>query len=92
MAVIRISNLRLRAIIGANDWERDHKQDLIINVLSDFARHAGYRRIRLTTDNENVRALAFYDRLGFYRIDPFDGLPHDIYMERVLNDNDEDEN
>jgi len=61
-------------------------------VLSDFARHAGYQCIRLTTDNENVRALAFYDRLGFYRIDPFDGLPHDIYMERVLNDNDEDEN
>lgn len=36
MAVIRISNLRLRTIIGANDWERDHKQDLVINVRIDF--------------------------------------------------------
>ncbi len=36
MAVIRITNLRLRTIIGANDWERDHKQDLIINVRIEF--------------------------------------------------------
>ena len=32
MAIIRITNLKLRTIIGTNDWERDHKQDVIINV------------------------------------------------------------
>ena len=36
MAVIRISNLRLRTIIGANDWERDHKQDTVINIRIEF--------------------------------------------------------
>jgi D-erythro-7,8-dihydroneopterin triphosphate epimerase len=32
MAIVRISNLKLRTIIGNNDWERDIKQDLVINV------------------------------------------------------------
>lgn len=30
--IIRITNLRLRAIVGANDWERHQKQDVIVNV------------------------------------------------------------
>lgn len=30
--IIRIKNLRLRAVIGLNDWERDVHQDLIINI------------------------------------------------------------
>ena len=29
---IRIKNLRLRAIIGINDWERKDLQDIVINV------------------------------------------------------------
>ena len=36
MATIRISDLRLRTIIGANDWERDNLQDIIINVSIDY--------------------------------------------------------
>ncbi len=36
MAIVRISNLRLRAIIGANDWERHTKQDVIINVTFNY--------------------------------------------------------
>jgi len=36
MATIRITNLRLRCIIGAFDWEREHKQDIIINIEIDF--------------------------------------------------------
>ena len=30
--VIRIKNLRLRTIIGINDWERSRKQDVIVNA------------------------------------------------------------
>lgn len=33
---IQIKNLRLRAIIGINDWERDKKQDIVINITFDF--------------------------------------------------------
>jgi len=36
MATIRITNLKLRTIIGINDWERDHQQDIIINVIIEF--------------------------------------------------------
>jgi D-erythro-7,8-dihydroneopterin triphosphate epimerase len=32
MALIRIKNLRLRTIIGIFDYEREHKQDIIINI------------------------------------------------------------
>jgi len=37
MTKIHIANLRLRAIIGADDWEREHKQDIVINVTFDYA-------------------------------------------------------
>lgn len=36
MATIRITNLRLRTIIGANDWERNIKQDVVINVTFEY--------------------------------------------------------
>ena len=30
--IIRIKNLRLRTIVGIEDWERKHKQDVIVNI------------------------------------------------------------
>lgn len=36
MATIRIENLRLRAIVGINDWERTTPQDVIINIRFTF--------------------------------------------------------
>jgi len=36
MATIRITDLRLRTIIGINDWEREEEQDVVINVTMDF--------------------------------------------------------
>lgn len=33
---IRIKNLRLKTIIGVNDWERETKQDVVINVEIEF--------------------------------------------------------
>ena len=36
MATIRIKNLRLRTIIGIQKWERDEKQDVIINIEFDY--------------------------------------------------------
>ena len=32
---IHIKNLRLRAIIGVNDWERDLARDVVVNVMMD---------------------------------------------------------
>ena len=36
MATIRITDLVLRTIIGANEWERDIKQEVIINITIEF--------------------------------------------------------
>ena len=36
MAVIRITDLALRTIIGLNEWERKVKQDIIINVEFEY--------------------------------------------------------
>ena len=36
MAIIRITDLKLKAIIGINAWERTTKQDVIINLELDF--------------------------------------------------------
>ncbi|HDQ45963.1 MAG TPA: dihydroneopterin aldolase [bacterium] len=30
--LIRIKNLRLRTVIGVNDWERELRQDVIVNI------------------------------------------------------------
>jgi len=43
----------------------------LIQQLFDFARAAGYRVIRLDTDARQARALRFYERLGFRRIEPY---------------------
>lgn len=56
----------------------------------EFARSAGYRRIRLTTDEENGRALLFYRRLGFREIKPYGSAGQDIYMELRLDEQDVD--
>ncbi len=34
--IIKIENLRLRTIIGIYDWEKENRQDLVINVTIDF--------------------------------------------------------
>jgi|ETNmetMinimDraft_26_1059896.scaffolds.fasta_scaffold128761_2 FolB domain-containing protein len=36
MAKIQIHNLRLKAIIGVNEWERKIKQDVVINVSVEY--------------------------------------------------------
>ncbi|MGM0488021.1 MAG: dihydroneopterin aldolase [Planctomycetota bacterium] len=34
--IFRIKNLRLATIIGINDWEREHEQEIIINIEAEF--------------------------------------------------------
>lgn len=36
MATIRITNLRLRTVIGVNDWERACRQDVVVNIKIGF--------------------------------------------------------
>jgi putative acetyltransferase len=55
--------------------------------LFTFARTAGYRQIRLTTSVEQARAIRFYERLGFYRIERYNES-EGIFLEMKLDDQD----
>lgn len=54
--IFRIKNLRLRAIIGINDWEREHEQDVIINIEAEYDGEKGARTddIRHTVNYRNI--------------------------------------
>ena len=43
MALIRINDLKVRALIGANSWERVNKQELIINITLEYDASKAYR-------------------------------------------------
>jgi GNAT superfamily N-acetyltransferase len=49
--------------------------------LLSFARGAGYWRMRLQTDIRSVRAVRFYERIGFTRIACETADPEDVCME-----------
>ena len=36
MGIIRINDLKVRALIGANAWERVNKQELVINITIEY--------------------------------------------------------
>lgn len=58
----------------------------IAQILFDFARQAGYRKVRLDLANEERQpeALKLYRRLGFYPIGRYNDSPYNIFMERLL--------
>lgn len=54
--------------------------------LIDFARSAGYRRIRLGTNKKLLASHRLYRRLGFVEIPPYEPGATDLayYMEKIL--------
>lgn len=57
---------------------------MVVMRLFAFAREKGYRRIRLQTGKEQVRALEFYKKLGFYPIPSYSGDEEEISLEIQL--------
>lgn len=55
--IIRIKNLRARGIVGIYDWEKDHPQDIIVNVAMEFdgTLAAQTDRIEDTVDYKRVK-------------------------------------
>jgi len=67
--------------------EAYHGQGLgyrLITRLFAFAREHGYRRIRLQTSPEQIRALDFYRKVGFYEIPCYNEEVSEISMEKKL--------
>ena len=56
----------------------------LIMQLFDFAREKGYTHIRLQTSPEQIRALGFYRKIGFYEIPSYNEDVSEISMEMVL--------
>ena len=64
--------------------EAYHGQGLgyrLLMRLFDFAREQKYRRIRLQTSPEQIRALDFYRKVGFYEIPCYNEEVSEISME-----------
>ena len=59
----------------------------LITNLFDWARVNSYIRIRLQTSLEQVRALAFYRKIGFYEIPCYNDDVDEISMEIGLSEN-----
>ena len=83
--VIRIKNLRLRTIIGLNDWERKKQQDIIINLKiqvddesavtsDDLADGVDYKKIK-------YQILQEVEKTSFYLIEKLAGFILDLVFE-----------
>ena|SRR3989338_5296827 len=85
MATIRITDLRLRAVIGVNDWERGHKQDVVINVALEFdARKAcASDNIRDTVDYKAItkRIITAVEASDFLLLEKLTDTVLNIVME-----------
>lgn len=71
--IIRIKNLRLRAVIGINDWERKTFQDVIINIEIEFdgSRAVESDDLKNTVDYKNLkkRIMKEVETSRFYLIE-----------------------
>ena len=70
---ITIENLRLRTIIGINDWERETRQDVVINVELELGAGTVFSRdaIDETVDYKqlNKRIIEEVERSSFFLIE-----------------------
>lgn len=55
-------------------------------MLLDFARETGYKKVRLDTTDEQkqAQALKLYHRLGFYFIERYNDSPCTVFMQKML--------
>lgn len=85
LALVRIENLRLRTIIGINDWERKQKQDVIINIKIRFdATQAGQSdRIEDTVNYKAITksVIKTIEESQFYTVEKLAQAILDIVME-----------
>lgn len=73
MAIIRITDLCLRTIIGTYDWERKTLQDVVINVSLEFdaTKASKSDAIKDTVDYKEItkNIIAFVEKSKFFLIE-----------------------
>ena len=83
--IIRIKNLKLRTIIGINDWEREEKQEVLINIQIEF----DGTKISETDNLEgsvnyrtlNKKITSFVESSDFYTVEKLSGSILKLVME-----------
>jgi D-erythro-7,8-dihydroneopterin triphosphate epimerase len=85
MAIIRITDLSLRTIIGLYDWERTIKQDVIINaeIHFDAAKAAKTDKVEDTIDYKtiNKKIIAHVEESKYFLIEKMAGAVLQIIMD-----------
>ncbi len=85
-ATIRITDLRLRTIVGFNEWERKEKQDVVVNASLDFDPSAAIQsdRVEDSVDYKQVktRIIALVENSEFFLLEK---LTHEVLME-IMSD------
>ena len=85
MATIKISNLRLRAIIGINDWEREKKQDIVINITMNYDATQATESddIQHTVDYKNItkKVISLVESSSYYLIEKLTQQIINLIME-----------
>lgn len=83
--IVRIKNLRLRTIIGTNDWERKELQDVIINVDMELyeKKVTETDRIQDTVNYRTItkRIIKEVEQSQFFLLDKLAGHVLQIVME-----------
>ncbi len=83
--IIRIKNLRLRAIIGVNEWERKERQAVIVNAEIEFdgANAVLTDHINDTIDYRTIsrRLIEFVESSGFQLIEALAGNLLNVLFE-----------
>ena len=86
MATIRITNLKLRTIIGVNEWERDLKQDVVINIslTYDAAKASKSDNLKDTIDYKAItkKIIKMVEASNFLLLEKL----ADIILQIVLDD------
>ena len=88
MTTVRITNLRLRTIIGANDWERTTKQDVVINVVFQYnsAKAQKYDRLKDTVDYKTItkKIIQAVEKSQYQLIEKLTDVVLTIVLENTL--------
>jgi D-erythro-7,8-dihydroneopterin triphosphate epimerase len=85
MAIVYIKNLRLRTIIGIFDWEREHQQEIILNIKIKFDDSLAAKSddINDTIDYKKMKhkIMEKAENSSFYLIEKLSEFILDIIME-----------
>ena len=83
--IIRIENLRLRTVVGIFDWEKDVKQDVVINVEIEFDGTEAMKKddIQHTIDYKSItkRIISEVEGKDYNLIEKIAGDVMEIIME-----------